>query len=416
MANSTSSSCIHAGEVHVSALCIIAEPENERAVLAEDLELVIFPFVSLNESIHKEKRYPSGHIRTITSLRSYQLPGSDTSYRFISTSEDSKIFVFESILLVVVKLFEVQAHLDSVLGQEIFAAVDSNNAICHMVLSFGRDYSLVVWDPATGDVKSKMQHRNNSWLTCAAVDKRKLVLGIQTEDIPNRLADDYESVALDLPYIDTHGRIIPAEAVQISHVRIPPQTSAKLYKFPIMATGDEEGRVSIWDNCSLYRILRGHGSVPIQSLDFFENDDDNPDDVLLLTGCKGGLLIIWKPLLGVALHIIDTLQSGIGCIRSIRYQFPRSAKFVYVSGLDGSIKLFDIEKGRPLSIILSAKTRSCNQFSNSKEIILFNMKKLELVSYVSSSSKGDNLIVTALNPHLGLQIIDIDPVLKHWLI
>jgi WD40 repeat protein len=407
---------MHTREVHVSALCIITEPEKERAVLAEGLELVIFPFANLKDSLHNEKRYPSGHIRTITSLRSYQLPGSDRSYRFISTSEDSKIFIFESIHLLVVKLFEVQAHLDSVLGQEIFATVDSSNSICQMVLSCGRDYSSVVWDPATGDVISKMQHRNNSWLTCAAVDKRTPVLGIQTEDTPSHLADHYESVTLDLPYIDTHGRIIPSEAVQISPVKVPPQASAKLYTFPIMATGDEEGRVSVWDNCSLYRILRGHASVPIQSLEFFVNDDDDPDGVLLLTGCKRGLLIIWKPLLGVALHSIDTFQTGIGCIRSIGYRFPRSAKFVYVSGLDGSIKLFDIEKGRPLSIIISAETSPRNQSSNSKEIILFDTKKLELISDTGSSSKGGNFIVTALNPHLGLQLIDIDPVLKHWLI
>jgi WD40 repeat protein len=182
----------------------------------------------------------------------------------------------------------------------------------------------------------------------------------------------------------------------------------------MMATGDEEGRVCLWDNCNLFRILRGHAPYPIKSISYFDNGDDDPDQILrLITGCKKGKMIIWNPHLGTALHSIDTIQNGIGCIRAIKYTYPRLAKFVYVSGEDCSIKLFDIEKGRPLSILLPGLVSACNCHT-SKDFIVFNMKPLDTVDRKSSSMRG-NLIVTALNPHIGIQTVDIDPVIQHWL-
>jgi hypothetical protein len=86
---------------------------------------------------------------------------------------------------------------------------------------------------------------------------------------------------------------------------------------------------------------------------------------------------------------------------------------VYVSGCDCSIKLFDLCTGRPLSILLQGDERDIS-FPGSKE---FFVDKVQfLTTGGEDNPRTGHYLVTTINSVSGVHIVDLDPVIVHWLV
>ena len=403
-------------------------------------------------------------------MRSYHI---DAEYsRLISSSLDGTLGVFNVDVLNLEKgltrILEFRGHLDCVLTMEVFTYNMTGSLDSPFVVSGGKDFCMIVWDPESGETIFKTQNRNVSSIKALAVtpsfypstsdssitrtDAMRSIDGpdndvahteislissvheksftlvaedeqsVQTETSKSthRSEEKYRKVLPDLPYIDTLGRPSnpPTNLNENGAVKL-----AKVDMLPLIATGDDAGNINLWLSGSLYRILKFHKSS-IRSISFMTTGLSDPDDVLhLVSGCSQGLFIISNPATGQILHNIDCRLGGIEYLLGVRYPSMNNAQLVYVAGNDCSLKLFDAKLGRLLSVIVDGEDESQAPFHSTK---CFLMTKIMSGCDDEFKNGGDSvldhddsivdhLIITACRADIGLQCFDIDSVISYWL-
>lgn len=458
-------------------------------------------------------RFVSGHKRRISNLRS--MTKKDGKSNVVSSSLDGCIFIYgvevstnESKEFILKQTRKFDCHKDSVLAMEIISVPDHLSG--HWVISGGRDCTLMVWDSVECEerVIFTAQHRNASWITSFAVASSKIsaeenhdvkdqewnmepiqesTASLQQSHSPNFDYSDgdgdefdsksnsldmrYTKVHLNLPWIhppslaeEKGGEIMRVDTDNVHY-----RKTDYLRALPIIASGDEAGRISIWNIGFSISIIKAH-SNPVRSLSFvlMENRDHQ-----LVSGCTGGVLAISNPISGQILHKIYS-QEGIECLIPVVYPEFRNAALVYVSCSNCSLKVFDCKLGRFLSIIVGGELGPHTHWPGTKYFILLRNhmqqalysteeedskvpKPMDSMTLASKSTSGldggssttttdtldssvvsgkllmypendhketiedeycgsqYNLIITGSRPDIGLQSFDINSVISYWL-
>lgn len=81
---------------------------------------------------------------------------------------------------------------------------------------------------------------------------------------------------------------------------------------------------------------------------------------------------------------------------------------IFVAGMDGSLKLFDLKSARPLSIIIPSE--------DGQELVNRGTKYFVYSRRSNSDHESiGNIVISATRSHIGLQLFDMDPVVAYWL-
>ena len=363
-------------------------------------------------------RFSSEHQRVINNLRTFAKI--DGTCSVVSSSLDGSVLIFEvetsTDMVAEFQLRRVRrfdGHKDSVLAIEIISIPDCLSG--HLIVSGGRDCTLMVWDSIRCEetIIFETQHRNASWITCfaiAAIDENPMIGGQDgNKKIPRDSEDtsqlgiqdkfhssnetfevDIKEKSLDMlcTKVDLNLRWIhppPLEEEKVDYeikANIDRATYEKgkyLRKLPVIASGDEAGRISIWKNGALKCIVKAH-STTVKSASFVPTVQNDDEEMLqLVSGCSGGLLVVSNALSGQLLRIIDS-KEGIEFLVPVVYPHAGNALFVYASCVSHALKVFDCRHGRFLSFIMKGESGSHIHYPGTKYFILLKKKKKQVGS------------------------------------
>ncbi|SEG54017.1 WD domain-containing protein, G-beta repeat-containing protein [Thermomonospora echinospora] len=304
-------------------------------------------------------------------------------------------------------------------------AADSRIGVGHLLASGGRDRTVRLWDPTTGDPVGEPLTGHTSWVFSVtafrAPDARTLLASggydgtirlwdpTTGDPVGEPLTGHTGTVAVVTSFRADHGRVLLASGGHDRTVRLwDPATGDPVGEpltghtgwvravaaFPhdgrtLLASSGYDGTIRLWDPTTGDQIggpLTGHAGA-VTALAAFTD----ADRTLLASADENGTIHFWDPATGFPVH--TTLIGHIGAVTMLTAFMDSGRTLLASSGGDGVIRLWDpatgVQVGGPLTGHAGAVT-ALAAFTNADRALL--------------ASSGDDGTIRLWDPATGVQV------------